>query len=162
MVVVLLDDVGFGACSTFGGPVPTPTLDRVAAQGLSYNRFHTTALCSPSRAALLTGRNHHSAHFGGISEIAYGFPGYDCVIPNSTGMVAETLRASGYSTAMFGKWHLTPMWEFGTGRPSTDGRPGWASSTSTASWAGRLRSTSPRSTRGRRRSRRTRAARTTT
>ncbi len=72
VVVVMLDDVGFGAPGTFGGPVPTPALDRVAGQGLLYNRFHTTALCSPSRAALLTGRNHHSAHMGGIGEIAYG------------------------------------------------------------------------------------------
>jgi arylsulfatase A-like enzyme len=111
VVVVMYDDVGFGAASTFGGPVPTPALDRVAAQGVSYNRFHTTALCSPTRAALLTGRNHHSAHMGGISEIAYGFPGYDGIIPRSTATVAEILRLSGYSTAMFGKAHVTPMWE---------------------------------------------------
>jgi arylsulfatase A-like enzyme len=109
--VVLFDDVGFGAPSTFGGPVPTPALDRVAAGGLRYNHFHTTALCSPSRAALLTGRNHHSAHMGGIGEIAYGFPGYDGVIPRSTATVAEVLRLNGYSTAMFGKAHVTPMWE---------------------------------------------------
>ena len=107
----MFDDVGFGAASTFGGPVPTPALDRVAAQGVSYNRFHTTALCSPTRAALLTGRNHHSAHMGGISEIAYGFPGYDGIIPRSTATVAEILRLNGYSTAMFGKAHVTPMWE---------------------------------------------------
>jgi arylsulfatase A-like enzyme len=111
VVVVMYDDVGFGAASTFGGPVPTPALDRVAAQGVSYNRFHTTALCSPTRAALLTGRNHHSAHMGGISEIAYGFPGYDGIIPRSTATVAEILRLNGYSTAMFGKAHVTPMWE---------------------------------------------------
>ena len=107
----MLDDVGFGAASTFGGPVPTPALDRVAAQGVRYNQFHTTALCSPTRAALLTGRNHHSAHMGGISEIAYGFPGYDGIIPRSTATVAEILRLNGYSTAMFGKAHVTPMWE---------------------------------------------------
>ncbi len=111
VVVVMFDDVGFGAASTFGGPVPTPALDRVAARGLTYNRFHTTALCSPTRAALLTGRNHHSAHMGGISEIAYGFPGYDGIIPRSTATVAEILRLNGYSTAMFGKAHVTPMWE---------------------------------------------------
>jgi len=111
VVVVMYDDVGFGAASTFGGPVPTPALDRVAAGGVSYNRFHTTALCSPTRAALLTGRNHHSAHMGGISEIAYGFPGYDGIIPRSTATVAEVLRLNGYSTAMFGKAHVTPMWE---------------------------------------------------
>jgi arylsulfatase A-like enzyme len=111
VVVVMFDDVGFGAPGTFGGPIPTPTLDRVADQGLRYNQFHTTALCSPSRAALLTGRNHHSAHMGGIGEIAYGFPGYDGVIPRSTATVAEVLRLSGYSTALFGKAHVTPMWE---------------------------------------------------
>ena len=111
VVVVMHDDVGFGAAGTFGGPVPTPALDRVAARGIAYNRFHTTALCSPTRAALLTGRNHHSAHMGGISEIAYGFPGYDGIIPRSTATVAEILRLNGYSTAMFGKAHVTPMWE---------------------------------------------------
>jgi arylsulfatase len=111
VVVVMYDDVGFGAPSTFGGPVPTPALDRVAGQGLTYNRFHTTAMCSPTRAALITGRNHHSAHMGAISEIAYGFPGYDGIIPRSTATVAEILRLNGYSTAMFGKAHVTPMWE---------------------------------------------------
>jgi arylsulfatase A-like enzyme len=111
VVVVLLDDVGFGAPGTFGGPVPTPSLDRIAAQGLRYNQFHTTAMCSPTRAALLTGRNHHSAHMGAISEIAYGFPGYDGIIPRSTATMAEVLRLSGYTTAMFGKAHVTPMWE---------------------------------------------------
>ena len=111
VVVVLLDDVGFGAPGTFGGPIPTPALDKVAADGLRYNQFHTTALCSPTRAALLTGRNHHSAHMGGISEIAYGFPGYDGIIPRSTATVAEVLRQAGYGTALFGKGHVTPMWE---------------------------------------------------
>jgi arylsulfatase len=107
----MLDDVGFGAASTFGGPIPTPTLDRVAANGVRYNQFHTTALCSPTRAALLTGRNHHTAHMGGIAEIAYGFPGYDGIIPRSTATIAEILRLHGYSTAMFGKAHVTPLWE---------------------------------------------------
>ena len=117
VVVVLLDDVGFGAPSTFGGPVPTPALDRVARAGLRYNQFHTTALCSPTRAALLTGRNHHSAHMGTICEIAYGFPGYDSVIPQSTATVAQVLRMSGYNTALFGKAHLTPTWEIGPTGP---------------------------------------------
>ncbi|WP_026378523.1 arylsulfatase [Agromyces italicus] len=111
VVVVMLDDVGFGAPGAFGGPVPTPALDRVVADGVHYNRFHTTALCSPSRAALLTGRNHHSAHMGAISEIAYGFPGYDGIIPKSTATIAEVLRQNGFGTAMFGKAHITPMWE---------------------------------------------------
>ncbi|CQD16497.1 arylsulfatase AtsD_2 [Mycobacterium europaeum] len=117
VVVVLLDDVGFGAASTFGGPVPTPALDRVAGAGLRYNQFHTTALCSPTRAALLTGRNHHSAHMGTICEIAYGFPGYDSLIPQSTATVAQVLKMNGYSTALFGKAHFTPIWEIGPAGP---------------------------------------------
>ena len=111
IILILLDDVGFGTCSTFGGPVPTPTLDRVARQGLSFNQFHTTALCSPTRAAMLTGRNHHAVHMGGIPEAANVFPGYDSVIPKEAATVAEILRQSGYSTSAFGKWHLTPLWE---------------------------------------------------
>ncbi|BAX93629.1 arylsulfatase [Mycobacterium shigaense] len=117
VVVVLLDDVGFGAASTFGGPVPTSALDRVAATGLRYNQFHTTALCSPTRAALLTGRNHHSAHMGTICEVAYGFPGYDSMIPQSTATVAQLLLLNGYSTALFGKAHITPTWEIGPAGP---------------------------------------------
>jgi arylsulfatase len=111
IVLVLLDDVGFGTCGTFGGPVPTPALDRVAKNGLRYNQFHTTALCSPTRAAMLTGRNHHTVHMGGIPEAANVFPGYDSVIPKEAASVAEILKLSGYSTSCFGKWHLTPMWE---------------------------------------------------
>lgn len=111
VVLILLDDVGFGTCSTFGGPVPTPTVDRVARAGLRYNQFHTTALCSPTRAALLTGRNHHAVHMGGITEIANSFPGYDSAIPREAATVAEILRGHGYSTGAFGKWHLTPSWE---------------------------------------------------
>ena len=88
-----------------------PTLDALAKQGLRYNQFHTTALCSPTRAALLTGRNHHSAHMGAITEIATGYPGYDSVIPQSAATVGEVLRQHGYNTAWFGKGHLTPMWE---------------------------------------------------
>jgi arylsulfatase len=111
IVLILLDDVGFGTCGTFGGPVPTPALDRVAAHGLRFNQFHTTALCSPTRAAMLTGRNHHTVHMGGIPEGANVFPGYDSIIPKEAASVAEILRQSGYSTAAFGKWHLTPLWE---------------------------------------------------
>ena len=109
--MVLLDDVGFGTCSTFGGPVPTPALDRVAREGLRFNQFHTTALCSPTRAAMLTGRNHHAVHMGGIAEGGSAFPGYDCIIPREAASIAEVLRHSGYSTAAFGKWHLTPLRE---------------------------------------------------
>ncbi|MFM8794220.1 MAG: arylsulfatase, partial [Acidimicrobiales bacterium] len=111
IVLVLLDDVGFGTCSTFGGPVPTPALDRVASGGLRFNQFHTTALCSPTRAAMMTGRNHHAVHMGNIPEGASGFPGYDCIIPKEAASVAEVLRQHGYSTGAFGKWHLTPAHE---------------------------------------------------
>ena len=111
IVLVLLDDVGFGTCGTFGGPVPTPALDRVAQNGVRLNQFHTTALCSPTRAAMLTGRNHHAVHMGNIPEGASGFPGYDCIIPKEAASVAEILRHYGYSTGAFGKWHLTPVHE---------------------------------------------------
>ena len=117
IVVIMLDDVGFGSFSTFGGPVPTPTCDRLAAEGLRYNQFHTTALCSPTRAALLTGRNHHTAHMGGIPENANTFPGYDSMIPKSTATLAEVLKQNGYATGCFGKWHLTPTWEMGPAGP---------------------------------------------
>ena len=111
VVVVMLDDVGFGAADTFGGPIAMTTLAGLAASGLRYNQFHTAALSSPTRAALITGRNHHSAHMGGNSEVATGFPGYDSAIPKSTATVAEVLRQRGYNTAWFGKGHVTPMWE---------------------------------------------------
>jgi arylsulfatase len=117
ILVIILDDVGFGSFGTFGGPVPTPGLDLVAQKGLRYNRFHTTALCSPTRAALLTGRNHHAVHMGGIPEQANGFPGYDTIIPPEAATVAQVLRMNGYATGCFGKWHLTPMWELGPGGP---------------------------------------------
>ena len=111
VVVVLLDDVGFAATSTFGGPVATPTFDRLAQAGLRYNQFHTTALCSPTRAALLTGRNHHSAHTAVVMEIGTGYPGYDTVMQRDTATVAEVLRQSGWSTAWFGKNHNVPDWQ---------------------------------------------------
>lgn len=108
VLVILLDDVGFGMCSTFGGPVPTPHLDKLAQNGLSYTRFHTTALCSPTRAALLAGRNHHSLGTGVIIEMGTGYPGYTGVIPKSTALVSQILSGNGYATSMFGKWHNTP------------------------------------------------------
>jgi arylsulfatase A-like enzyme len=111
VVIVLIDDVGFGASSAFGGPCQTPTAERLAARGLKYNRFHTTALCSPTRQALLTGRNHHSAGMGGITEIATGAPGYCSVLPNSMSPLARTLKLNGYSTAQFGKCHEVPVWQ---------------------------------------------------
>ncbi|MEE3062917.1 MAG: arylsulfatase [Actinomycetota bacterium] len=117
VVIVLLDDVGFGATATFGGPVPSPAGDALAQEGLRYNRFHTTALCSPTRAALLTGRNHHVVNTGNITEWATGYDGYNSIIPRSAATVAETLRLNGYSTAAFGKWHNTPVWEVSPSGP---------------------------------------------
>jgi arylsulfatase A-like enzyme len=111
IVLILLDDAGFGQFSTFGGGVPSPTMDKLAAEGLRYNRFHTTALCSPTRAALITGRNHHSATFGVISETATGYDCYTCVLPRSCGTVGQVLRQNGYMTAWIGKNHNTPPWE---------------------------------------------------
>jgi len=110
VLLILTDDVGFGAPSTFGGVIPTPALDRVAANGLRYVNFHTTALCSPTRAALITGRNHHSVGFGIISELSTGFPGYNSIIPKDASTMGRILRDSGYSTAWFGKNHNTPTY----------------------------------------------------
>jgi len=117
VLLILLDDVGFGQTSTFGGPVNTPTLQRLANEGLRYNRFHTTALCSPTRAALLSGRNHHSVHTGCITELATGFPGYDGQWPKESACIAQILRGNHYSTAAFGKWHNTPDHELGACGP---------------------------------------------
>jgi len=117
VLMVLLDDVGFGQTSTFGGPAYTPTLQRLADEGLRYNRFHTTALCSPTRAAFLSGRNHHSVHTGTITEMATGFPGYDGQWPKEAASIAEILRGNAYSTAAFGKWHSTPDHELGAPGP---------------------------------------------
>jgi arylsulfatase A-like enzyme len=111
VLVVLLDDVGFAASSAFGGPCSTPTAERLAADGLRYNRFHTTALCSPTRQALLTGRNHHTVGMGGITEIATSAPGYNSIRPKSCAPLAETLKLNGFSTAQFGKCHEVPVWE---------------------------------------------------
>lgn len=119
VLIVLLDDVGFGAPSAFGGPCNTPTAERLAAGGLMYNRFHTTALCSPTRQALLTGRNHHSVGMGGITEIATGAPGYCSVLPNTCAPLAKTLKLNGYSTAQFGKCHEVPVWQTSPAGPFT-------------------------------------------
>src|SRR5215813_6468166 len=110
VLLILTDDVGFGAASTFGGPIPTPTFDKLAASGLRYNTFHTTALCSPTRAALITGRNHHTASTGNIMEFATGYPGYNSLMSRSVGTVGEMLRYNGYTTAWFGKNHNVPDW----------------------------------------------------
>jgi arylsulfatase A-like enzyme len=111
VLIVLLDDVGFAASSAFGGAINTPTAERLAKGGLKFNRFHTTALCSPTRQALLTGRNHHSVNMGGICEIATAAPGYSSVLPKDKAPLAMTLKLNGYSTAQFGKCHEVPVWE---------------------------------------------------
>ena len=117
VVIVLIDDIGFGHSSAFGGPINMPTLEKLAANGLKYNRFHTTALCSPTRVALLTGRNHHINNAGAIMELATGFPGNTGIRPNSVTPLAQILRMNGYSTAAFGKYHETPPWEVSVSGP---------------------------------------------
>ncbi|MBO2656070.1 arylsulfatase [Shewanella algae] len=111
IVVILLDDLGFGQAGRFGGLIPTPNMDKLAARGVTYNNFHTTGISSPTRAALLTGRNHHQVGFGTISELSTGFPGYNSIWPKSVASIAEVLKQNGYSTSAFGKWHNTPDWE---------------------------------------------------
>ncbi len=111
ILIVLIDDAGFGSSSAFGGPCNTPTAERLAAEGLKYTRFHTTALCSPTRQACLTGRNHHTVGMGGITEMATSAPGYNSIRPNTCAPLALTLKLNGYSTAQFGKCHEVPVWE---------------------------------------------------
>jgi arylsulfatase len=111
VLIILIDDAGFGSSSAFGGPCATPNAERLAAGGLKYRRFHTTALCSPTRQALLTGRNHHSVGMGAITEVATGAPGYSSVLPNNASPLAKTLKLNGYNTAQFGKCHEVPVWQ---------------------------------------------------
>jgi len=111
ILLIMTDDEGFGAPSTFGGVIETPALDRIAKSGLRYTQFHTTSLCSPTRAALITGRNHHVAGFGVVGEAATGFPGYDSVIGKDTGTIGAILKSNGYATAWFGKDHNTPFYQ---------------------------------------------------
>ena len=117
VLIILIDDAGFGAASAFGGPCKTPNAERLASEGLKYTRFHTTALCSPTRQALLTGRNHHTVGMGGITEIATGSPGYSSVLPKSCSPIARTLKLNGYATAQFGKCHEVPVWETSSAGP---------------------------------------------
>jgi arylsulfatase len=117
VVIVLIDDIGFGASSAFGGPIKMPTLDKMANAGLRYNRFHTTALCSPTRTALLTGHNHHANNAGAIMELATAFPGNTGIRPREITPLAQILRQNGFSTAMFGKYHETPPWEVSVSGP---------------------------------------------
>jgi arylsulfatase len=108
ILLIILDDAGFGVPSTFGGVIPTPTMDRIANEGLRYNRVFSTALCSPTRAALITGRNHHSVGFGVISEQSTGFPGYNSIIGKAKATIGRILLDNGYATSWFGKNHNTP------------------------------------------------------
>lgn len=117
VVIVLIDDVGFGATSTYGGPISTPTMDKLASNGLIYNNFHTTALCSPTRMALKTGRNHHTTNTGSIMETATAYPGNTGSLPSTVAPLAEMLRLNGYSTGAFGKWHETAAWETSVSGP---------------------------------------------
>ena len=111
VVLILVDDVGFSATSVFGGAIHTPEFQRIADHGLKYNEFHVNALCSPSRSALLSGRNNHEVGFGTVTELAAGYPGYNTLWPKDSASVAEVLKDNGYSTAAFGKWHNTPVWQ---------------------------------------------------
>jgi arylsulfatase A-like enzyme len=117
VVLIMTDDVGFGAPSTFGGVIPTPTLDKIASMGLRFTQFHSTALCSPTRAALITGRNHHSAGFGVVSEQSTGYPGYDSIITADKATIGRILREHGYATSWFGKNHNTPTYQSGQAGP---------------------------------------------
>ena len=117
MVFIILDDVGFAQLGCYGSSIETPNMDRLASRGLRYNNFHTTALCSPTRACLLTGRNHHSVGTGIITELASGYPGYNGRIPKSAGTIAQILRENGYGTFAVGKWHNTPEEETSAAGP---------------------------------------------
>ena len=117
VLLIMTDDQGYGVSSTFGGVIPTPALDRVAKAGLRYTQFHSTALCSPTRAALITGRNHHSVGFGVISELSTGYPGYDSVIGVENATIGNILQGNGYSTSWFGKDHNTPSFEYSAAGP---------------------------------------------
>ena len=111
VLLIMTDDQGFGAPGTFGGVIPTPSMDRIAKAGLRYTNFHSTSLCSPTRAALITGRNHHSVGYGVVGEIATGFPGYNSIIPIEKGTIGTILKANGYATSWFGKNHNTPSYQ---------------------------------------------------
>jgi arylsulfatase A-like enzyme len=117
VVLILVDDVGFSATSSFGGVIQTPEFAKLTTSGLRYNNFHVNSLCSPTRAALLTGRNNHQVGFGSVAEAATGFPGYNSLWPKSTASIAEVLKDNGYSTAAFGKWHNTPTWQVSPAGP---------------------------------------------
>jgi arylsulfatase A-like enzyme len=117
VVVIVLDDTGFAQLGCFGSDIATPSIDRLAAGGLRYNRFHVTSLCSPTRACLLTGRNHHAVGMGFLADLTMGFPGYTGRIPRSAATLPRILSDAGYSTFAVGKWHLAPRWELSASGP---------------------------------------------
>jgi hypothetical protein len=135
VVVVLIDDMGFGVSESYGGPVKMATMDRLAQNGIRYNRFHTTALCAPTRMALLTGYNHHSNNMGVITELASTYPGYTAVRPQTITPMAEVLRQNGYNTAQFGKCHEVPPWEISNNGPQDRWPRAPVLKSSMASWA---------------------------
>ncbi len=140
ILIVLIDDIGPAQTDTYGGEIHTPTLSKIANAGISYNRFHTTAMCSPTRAALLTGRNQHRVGNGQIGELANDYDGYTGIIPKTSATVAEVLTDYGYSTAAWGKWHNTPPAETTAQARSTNGPPVTASSIFMVFWEARRRS----------------------
>jgi arylsulfatase len=117
VLLIMTDDQGYGVCSTFGGVIPTPAMDRIAKAGLRYTQFHSTALCSPTRAAIITGRNHHSVGYGVIGEMSTGYPGYDSVIGQDSATIGEILKENGYATSWFGKNHNTPTYLYSAAGP---------------------------------------------
>src|SRR5271166_3908874 len=137
ILLIMTDDQGYGISSTFGGVIPTPALDRIAKAGLRYIEFNSTALCSPTRAALITGRNHHSVGFGVITEVSTGFPGYDSIIGQDSATIGRILQENGYASSWFGKDHNTPSFQVGVSGPFDQWPSGMGSSTSTASWEAR-------------------------
>ena len=143
ILIVLIDDAGPGLPSTLGGEVQTRTMDRVAMGGISLDRFHTTAMCSPTRASILTGRNHHRVGSGQIAELANDWNGYSGHIPRSSALVADVLKDYGYNTGAWGKWHNTPAEETTAAGPFETGRASWVSNISTGFWPGRPRSITP-------------------
>jgi arylsulfatase A-like enzyme len=117
VLLIMTDDAGYGVSGTFGGVIPTPALDRIANLGLRYTQFHSTALCSPTRAALITGRNHHSVGFGNIGELSTGYPAYDSIIGSENATIGEILKQNGYATSWFGKNHNTPSYQYSAAGP---------------------------------------------
>src|SRR5690349_16468717 len=141
----MTDDQGYGVSGTFGGVIPTPAMDRIAATGLRYTQFCSTALCSPTRAALITGRNHHSVGFGIISEQSTGYPGYDSVIGVDNATIGTILKQNGYATSWFGKNHNTPSYQHSSAGPFNQWPIGMGFDYFTASWAARRTSERPTS-----------------